>query len=100
MNDISYSKFINGLTKAGIEVNRKMLAEIAINDMDAFKELVEVAKTGVVKESKVEAKKETKKEEKNDLTGKTVAELKEMAKDKGIEGYTTMKKADLIEALK
>ena len=100
MNDISYSKFINGLTKAGIEVNRKMLAEIAINDMDAFKELVEVAKTGVVKESKVEAKKGTKKEEKTDLTGKTVAELKEMAKDKGIEGYTTMKKADLIEALK
>ena len=100
MNDISYSKFINGLTKAGIEVNRKMLAEIAINDMDAFKELVEVAKTGVVKESKVEVKKETKKEEKSDLTGKTVAELKEMAKDKGIEGYTTMKKADLIEALK
>ena len=54
MNDISYSKFINGLTKAGVSINRKMLAEIAINDMDAFKELVEVSKTGVVKEVKVE----------------------------------------------
>ena len=105
MNDISYSKFIDGLNKAGIEVNRKMLSEIAINDMDAFKELVEVAKTGKVKEVKVtktETKKEEKKETKEvvDLSSKTVTELKEIAKDKGIEGYTTMKKAELLEALK
>ena len=106
MNDISYSKFINGLARAGVEVNRKMLSEIAINDMDAFKKLVEVAKSGVVKEEKVE-KKEAKKEEKvtdtkesNDLSSKTVAELREIAKDKGVEGYSTMKKADLIAALK
>ena len=91
MNDISYSKFIDGLNKAGIEVNRKMLSEIAINDMDAFKELVEVAKTGKVKEVKV-TKTETKKEEKKEtkevvyLSSKTVAELKEIAKEKGIEG--------------
>ena len=105
MNDISYSKFIDGLNKAGIEVNRKMLSEIAINDMDAFKELVEVAKTGKVKEVKVtktETKKEEKKETKEvvDLSSKTVAELKEIAKKKEIEGYTTMKKAELLEALK
>ena len=101
MNDISYSKFINGLTKAGVSINRKMLAEIAINDMDAFKELVEVSKTGVVKEVKVEkTEPKAKKEEKSDLSSKTVAELKELAKEKGIEGYTTMKKAELIEALK
>ena len=40
MYDISYSRFINGLNKAGVEVNRKMLSEIAINDIDAFKALV------------------------------------------------------------
>ena len=99
MNDISYSKFINGLNKAGITINRKMLAEIAINDMDAFKELVEVSKTGKVKEVK-SSKTKTEKKEVVDLSSKTVAELKEIAKEKGIEGYTTMKKAELLEALK
>ena len=43
-NGISYSKFIAGLTKAGIEVNRKMLSAIAIDDAKAFAELVNVAK--------------------------------------------------------
>ena len=106
MNDISYSKFINGLTKAGVEVNRKMLAELAIEDMDAFKGLVEVAKKGAVEGTKTEKKaevKEDKKEEKvekNDLSSKTVAELREIAKEKGVEGYSTMKKADLLAALK
>ena len=106
MNDISYSKFINGLTKAGVEVNRKMLAELAIEDMDAFKGLVEVAKKGAVEGAKTEKKvevKEDKKEEKvekNDLSSKTVAELREIAKEKGVEGYSTMKKADLLAALK
>ena len=45
-NDISYSRFIEGLTKAGVEVNRKMLSEIAINDPKTFSELVKVAKDG------------------------------------------------------
>ena len=44
MNDLSYSKFMNGIKKAGIDINRKMLSEIAINDPKAFAELVQVAK--------------------------------------------------------
>lgn len=97
-NEISYSKFINGLNKAGIEINRKMLSEIAINDKEAFKNLVEVAKSGKVKEVKV-AKEEKETAKENDLSKLTVAELKELAKEKNIEGYTTMKKAELVKAL-
>ena len=40
----TYSRFIAGLTKAGVEVNRKMLADLAVNDAAAFAKLVEVAK--------------------------------------------------------
>ena len=43
-NGISYSRLINGLTKAGVEVNRKMLADLAISDEKAFAQLVAVAK--------------------------------------------------------
>ena len=43
-NDISYSVFMNGLKKANIALNRKMLAEIAVSDEAAFKALVEKAK--------------------------------------------------------
>jgi large subunit ribosomal protein L20 len=43
-NEIKYSQFIDGLTKAGIQVNRKMLSELAIADMDAFKAIVAQAK--------------------------------------------------------
>ena len=44
MNGISYSKFMNGLKNKGIEINRKMLAEIAVSDPEAFKSLVEQVK--------------------------------------------------------
>lgn len=114
-NEISYSRFINGLSKAGITVNRKMLAEIAIDSPKAFTDLVVIAKDALngkmPKEekaaSKPAAKKEVKevkkeapkKEAKEDISKLTVAELKKMAKDKGIEGYTTMKKAELLEKL-
>ena len=43
-SDISYSKFVNGLKRAGIELNRKVLADIAVNDAPGFLSLVEKAK--------------------------------------------------------
>ena len=44
INGLSYSKFICGLKKAGIDLNRKVLADLAVNDAAAFAKLVEVAK--------------------------------------------------------
>ena len=45
MNGLSYSKFMFGLKSAGVEMNRKMLAEMAVNDAAGFAKLVEVAKS-------------------------------------------------------
>ena len=120
LNDISYSRFIEGLNKAGVLVNRKMLSEIAINDPKAFSELVKVAKDGkagkikraeevsgkevtigATKETKAAAKKETKKEVKEenvDYSKMTVAELKEIAAKKKID-VAGMKRAEIVEAL-
>ncbi len=47
MNGINYSKFMNGLKKANVDINRKMLSEIAINDAAAFTKLVETAKAAL-----------------------------------------------------
>ncbi|MGI6605981.1 MAG: 50S ribosomal protein L20 [Peptococcia bacterium] len=44
LSGMSYSTFINGLKKAGVNINRKVLADMAVNDMNAFNKLVEVAK--------------------------------------------------------
>ena len=111
-NNISYSKFMGGLKIAGIEINRKMLSELAIDDSKAFASLVETAldalKNGkkVVKEEKKETVKkeaknvEAKKEEKKDYSKMTLAELKAEAKEKGIKGYSSMKKDELIKNLK
>ena len=63
-NEISYSKFINGLNIAGITINRKMLSELAIDNKEAFADLVTIAKDALAgksytpKEVKVAAKKE------------------------------------------
>ncbi|MBQ7668784.1 MAG: 50S ribosomal protein L20 [Clostridia bacterium] len=46
-NGMSYSKFISGLKKANVNINRKMLSEIAIDDTEGFKNLVELAKKNV-----------------------------------------------------
>ena len=104
LNEISYSKFMNGLAKAGIEINRKMLSEMAINDPAAFTELVNVAKSALEgKTVKTEAKKETKKVEKveaTDYSKMTLAELKAVAKEKGVKGYSSMKKDELLANIK
>ena len=116
-NEISYSRFIEGLNYAGIEINRKMASEIAINDAKAFTEMVNVAKAALeakkagkpyaVKESKKEVKKEAKvekketvKEETKDLSKLTVAELKALAAEKNITIPAGAKKADIIDLLK
>ena len=116
-NDISYSKFINGLNIAGIEVNRKMLSELAIDDPKSFTELVTIAKEALKSGKKVEKvaktsekeeakapKKETKEEKKEvsttDYSKMTLAELKAVAKEQGVKGYSSMKKEELISNLK
>ena len=109
MNDISYSRFISGLSKAGVEINRKMLAEIAIDNATLFTSYVNIAKDALAGKSvaaKAEkANKEVAKAEKEssventDISKLSVAELREMATANGIEGAASMKKAELVEAL-
>ena len=140
-NGLKYSLFICGLSRAGVEVNRKMLADLAVNDPKAFTEFVEIAKKGLTmlsvkltekvvvlqteskaakaakadvaqeapkatktvkapKAVKVEAPKtEVAVEATVDYNKMTVAELKVIAKEKGISGISAMKKADLVAAL-
>ena len=140
-NGLKYSLFICGLSRAGVEVNRKMLADLAVNDPKAFTEFVEIAKKSLTMPSvkltekvvvlqteskaakaakadvaqeapkatktvkapkavKVEAPKtEVAVEATVDYNKMTVAELKAIAKEKGITGISAMKKADLVAAL-
>lgn len=140
-NGLKYSLFICGLSRAGVEVNRKMLADLAVNDPKAFTEFVEIAKKGLTmpsvkltekvvvlqteskaaKAAKAEVAQEAPKATKTvkapktvkvetpktevaveatvDYNKMTVAELKVIAKEKGITGISAMKKADLVAAL-
>ena len=47
IDGLSYSKFMDGLKKAGVDLNRKMLSELAIHDPEGFKGLVETAKAAI-----------------------------------------------------
>ena len=85
-NEISYSRFIDGLSKAGIEINRKMLSEVAIDNPKYFTELVKIAKDAlngkmpVQAEVKAEAKTEVKAEKKTTTkktTTKTTTKVEE-----------------------
>lgn len=140
-NGLKYSLFICGLSRAGVEVNRKMLADLAVNDPKAFTEFVEIAKKGLsmpsvkltekvvvlqteskaAKAAKADVAQEAPKATKTvkapktvkveapktevaveatvDYNKMTVAELKVIAKEKGITGISAMKKADLVAAL-
>lgn len=154
LNGLKYNQFINGLAQADVQINRKMLAELAVNDAESFAKLCEVAKKGLAnpkakekevtifmkpeskatkkanaeqakpakkaetkkatpKAAKAEVKEETKPatkkaapkaapkaEAKEDLSSKTVAELKEIAAAKGVKIPSGAKKADIIELLK
>ena len=105
-NEISYSKFINGLNIAGVTINRKMLSELAIDNKEAFKDLVAIAKDALKdgkkssSDAKAEPKTEAKAETKVDYSKMTLAELKNAAKEQGVKGYSTLKKDELLANLK
>ena len=86
-NDISYSRFIEGLTKAGVEINRKMLSEIAINDPKMFSELVKTAKDG--KAGKIKPATE--------VAGKEVTVNKTATKKAEVKKEVATKKAEVKE---
>ena len=77
-NEISYSRFIDGLNKAGVTVNRKMLSELAIDNKEAFADLVVIAKDALAGKAytpkaavKAEEVKEVKETAKKETTKKT-----------------------------
>lgn len=106
INNISYSKFIDGLTKAGVVVNRKMLSELAISNPQAFTELVNTANEALKgkkfdKETKAEAVKsekvvaestETKKAVKKETVAKTAKKTVKKEAEKKPATKKTVKK--------
>lgn len=132
LNGTKYSQFIYGLSLADVNVNRKMLANMAVHDPEGFSDLVLVSQEAIktypngkkdklngnaqavlteskpapakkveekVVEEKVEAKVEEKTDEEVDLNSLTVVQLRDLAREKEITGFSTMKKAELVEAL-
>lgn len=100
MNGMSYSRLINGLKVAQIEVNRKMLADIAINDEKGFAEICKTAQDALNnKPVKEEAVAKSNAYTQEQLEAMTVAELRELCKENEITGYSSLKKAELVEEL-
>lgn len=88
-NEMSYSKFINGLSKAGLDINRKMLSEIAIDSPATFKDLVGIAKNAL---EGIEYKPMAVKLEKTEAKEATVSEDKPAAKKAAPKATATEKK--------
>ena len=91
-NEISYSKFINGLNIAGITVNRKMLSELAIDNKEAFADLVTIAKDALAGKSYVP--KEVAAETKNAKKDEEVVTEKKSAAKKTTTKKTTKKEEE------
>jgi len=107
MNDTKYSVLIHGLTLANVQVNRKVLADLAVNDPKGFSAYCALAKDAINGNlpKKVEVKAVKKAEvkvetvEAMDYSKLLVKDLKALALEKGIEGADKMLKADLVLAL-
>ena len=95
---------LNALTNAIATVNGNEIVDVISEDDKTKEEVVSEEETSEVKETKKEVKEEkpakAKKEEKEDLSGKTLTELKDLAKERGIKGYSKLKKDELLEVLK
>jgi|SRR5690554_1095278 large subunit ribosomal protein L20 len=118
-NGFKYSRFMYGLKLAGVQVNRKILADLAVNEPKVFTHYVDLAKKAISNPTQYQVKTEAPKVVANgntiapiqkevktatkqaaiDFASLKVAELRELAKDKNISNYSSMKKAELIEAL-
>jgi large subunit ribosomal protein L20 len=96
-NEISYSKFINGLAKAGLVINRKMLSEIAIDNAASFAELVVIAKNALngieYKPAAVKLEKATKAASKKEEVAVETAEEVKPVKKAAPKKATTAEKA-------
>jgi len=113
MNGLSYSRFMNGLSLLGSTLNRKMLADLAISDFEAFSALAEAAKKALAENGQivrvasaatsekaitinVAAPKAAKTSSVKPSEKNTVAEIKEYLSANGIEFAASAKKADLL----